>query len=193
MKVCSKCRKYLDDGLFVKSDRYSSGLYPSCRKCQRQAHIETLKKRPMCCRCSCKPHEKGQPYCYECGRIIKGRSPEPRFHRNPDNKTMCSRCKKNPREKSHNYCRECKNASRREWARKHGGHWACLTPEQRKRATVRMFIDHRVHRGKLKRLPCYECGNPITEFHHLDYEPRTLNVEHLCQSCHDKKHFKGSC
>jgi hypothetical protein len=61
-----------------------------------------------------------------------------------------------------------------------------LTPEQKRKATVRAYINNKVHTGKMQRKPCEVCGEP-SEFHHLDYNDRTLNVRNLCPKHHDEE------
>lgn len=97
---------------------------------------------------------------------------------------MCCKCHSAPRQENHNYCRPCQLAYNRERAKKMGGWWAMKTPEQKRRATVRHYILHRLYRGQESKQPCEKCGNPETEFHHLDYERMTRNVRHLCHDCH---------
>jgi len=128
-------------------------------------------------------------YCVFCLRISKGRNPHPARTRDASNKTMCCRCKANPRLPYHNYCQACKNKSVVEWAARKRGWWNSKSPEQKKKSTVRAYINHKVHRGQLDRKPCEICGKP-SEHHHLDYEDRTLNVRHLCRKHHRSEEKK---
>lgn len=71
-----------------------------------------------------------------------------------------------------------------------GGWWAMKTPEQKARAVVRRYIHTQLQRGKFKRKPCEVCGEPATEFHHLNYERMTLDVRHLCHKHHMEEELK---
>lgn len=139
----------------------------------------------LCSKCKSNPALSYHAYCYGCLRESKGQPPVPKFRRDSSNKTKCSRCKIKPRLKYHRYCQECKNQSRVDWERRHGGSWKSLSPEGRRKATVRAFINHKVHRGQIDRKPCMVCGNP-SEFHHVNYKPRTLDVLHVCSFHHDE-------
>lgn len=137
----------------------------------------------LCTKCNQSVSLDYTQYCYTCHRIIRGRSPTPKWRRDNSNKTMCSKCKQRPRLTYHRYCRDCKLESQKEWAMRHGGWWAALSPEQKRRNTVRLFLNHKIHRGKWFRLPCDVCGEP-SQHHHLDYNNRTENVRHLCRKHH---------
>lgn len=184
MKVCSKCQQSLPETSFVKSARYKDGLYPSCKACRNQIRMLSLKNNPMCARCHSKPHTESHPYCYDCQRASKGEPAVPKFRRDSSNTTMCSRCKQNPRAPGKHYCRDCANQYLREWSRSKGGYWKSRNAEQKRKSTVRMFVDHKIHRGQITRQPCLICGKPETEIHHLNYEQRTLDVIHICASHH---------
>lgn len=188
MKTCSKCKKDLPRTSFVKSPRYSDGMYPSCKDCRKAAKLKTLSDHPMCARCGEKPHLENRAYCYECDRIMKGRDVVPKFNRDPENKTLCSRCKLKPRLEYHRYCRECKNEATNSCFNNHGGHWAYLGEDGRSKATVRHYANGLVKAGKISKQPCVECGNPNAQIHHLDYKPRTKNISWLCKRCHDQEH-----
>ena len=167
---------------FVKSERYSDGLYPSCKSCRRSARITTLSQHPLCYRCGIVPHQASNGYCYECDRLMKGREKPAKYRRDSKNKTMCCRCKVNPRQEYHGYCRPCANISVRiSLARRRH-----IRPpdEHRRKASARHYINTLLRRGKIKRKPCKYCGAPSKHFHHLDYNDRTTNIEHVCHKCH---------
>lgn len=138
-----------------------------------------------CSKCGTEPALSYHTYCYTCLRRSKGQPDNPKFRRDGDN-LLCSKCKTNQRASGKNYCRECANKYTRDWRGKNGGSWACLTDEQKKKAVVRRFICHRVERGKLQRKPCFICGSPETEFHHLNYNPQTTDVIDVCRNHHEE-------
>ena len=181
MKHCSKCQQYLDNSNFVKSDRYLDGLYPSCKECRKKTKLKTLADHPLCCRCKLKPHISYEPYCLECWRTIRGRLKPIRVV-DRTNKEWCSRCKQLPRLPYHNYCAACKNASHMEWSERQKV--KPVPDEKRRKRSARHYINTLYKRGKIKRQPCEKCGAPSLNFHHLDYEDRTTNVQHLCFKCH---------
>ncbi len=137
----------------------------------------------LCSKCKTEISLSYNAYCYRCLRIMMGRDPEPKFHRDSSNK-LCSKCKTNPRLPYHNYCHECKNKSLNEWIDSRGGHWESLTPEQKEKAVVRKYVNNRVKRGHISRKPCLVCGKEPAEIHHWDYERMTLNVDWFCQEHH---------
>lgn len=56
---------------------------------------------------------------------------------------------------------------------------------------ARNLVNNHIAKGKLKKLPCVECGDIKTEGHHTNYlEP--LNVTWLCRPHHMKAHKKRS-
>jgi hypothetical protein len=185
MKTCSKCKKDLARERFVKSARYSDGLYPSCKDCRKIALQKTLEDHPMCSRCKAQPHGNGRLWCDDCEIRERGLKPR-KFNRDPHNK-LCSFCKTQPRARGKKYCKECANAYLKGWRDSHGGSWACLTEEQKRKATARRYINTQLGRGKIVRGPCVKCGSPNTEFHHLDYLDRTRNVIDLCRPCHEQE------
>lgn len=137
----------------------------------------------LCIKCKTEVSLSYSPYCYTCQRIMSGRSKEPKFHRDSDNK-LCSRCKKNPRLPGQKYCRECALAANTEWRHRHGGSWECLTEEQRQKATARKYVHNRVKRGHIEPKPCVICGKEPAEIHHWDYERMTLHVDWFCHAHH---------
>ena len=184
VKTCSKCKKDLPRDRFVKSNRYHDGLYPSCKDCRKEALLKTLEEHPLCSKCKSQPHGKGRAWCDDCELKARGLPPR-KFKRDLTNK-LCSFCKVQPRAKGKNYCKDCANAYMKGWRDSRGGSWSCLTKEQRRKATARRYVYTQLQRGKIKREPCAKCGNPQTEFHHLDYNDRTMNVMHLCRPCHEE-------
>lgn len=182
MKTCSKCKVEQDETEFVKSPRYKDGLYPSCKTCRKETKTKALAANPLCSKCKEKPHVETHPYCYDCMRVSSGQPPVARYRRDNKNK-KCSHCKVAERLEYSTYCAECKRTTDNARIKKNGGWWQYITPEQRKKCVVRKFIHNRVKAGTFERKPCEVCGGP-SEFHHLDYEPRTLNVRHLCKEHH---------
>lgn len=139
----------------------------------------------MCSKCGVNPHAESNPYCLACGRVAKGQPPVPKFRRDSKNKDKCCRCKINAKAPGKQYCHGCANDYAKERAVKFGGWWSTLTDEQKEKAKVRGYINQRSRSGKFPRQPCMVCGAK-SEFHHLDYLPRTLNVLHLCLKHHDE-------
>jgi len=62
-----------------------------------------------------------------------------------------------------------------------------LTPEQRLKMNCRSYAHVYLKRGKLKKLPCQECGNEKSQMHHPDYS-KPLEIIWLCRSCHLELH-----
>jgi hypothetical protein len=187
MKQCTKCKLWLTEDRYVKSDRYVCGLYPSCKDCRKKTTLKTLADHPLCCRCKLVPHARNMGYCLDCDRLRKGKTIERSRSYNRDNKTMCSKCLKNPRLTYHNYCKECKNESVSKWIRKNSPRLKSrpFDPRRRKKS-ARHYINSLYKRGKVKRKPCEICndGTPSVNFHHLDYHDRTTNVMHVCLKHH---------
>lgn len=190
MKTCSKCKREQDLSCFVKSNRYKDGLYPSCKDCRKASREATLAKNPLCSKCGIKPHTSTHAYCYDCARIAMGDPPEPKFRRDVTNKTMCSKCKVKPRATGKNYCRDCSNAYNRNWIYENGGSWGVKSKEEKEKSVARHYASWLLKSGKIKRGKCAFCDQPGTEFHHFDYEPRTLNFVDICYRCHVDAHRK---
>lgn len=55
------------------------------------------------------------------------------------------------------------------------------------RVRARALVNDAIKAGKLKRLPCHECGAAESHAHHEDYS-RPLKVKWLCRPCHRKHH-----
>lgn len=184
MKTCSKCKKDLPLNRFVKSPRYFDGLYPSCKDCRKRAMEATLKTHPLCSKCKSEPHTKNHTWCYSCQRVGRGQASNPKFRRVPNNR-LCSKCKIRERAKSKRYCCECANKYLREWFKSKGGFWNAISEEQRQKATARKYAYNRMIRGKLQRKTCEVCGATDTEIHHLNYNPKTLDIKWLCRPHHE--------
>lgn len=183
MKVCSKCRRDLPRDQFVKSPRYLDGLYPSCKTCRKRVRDDFLKRKPLCRNCNRVPHIPTSPFCDDCMRKSCGRGPA-KWRQRRSGFDTCPKCLKNPRLKYHRYCRRCKNAASNLWVKKNGGSWKAKTPEQRRKAVARRYINTQVQRGKVKRGFCPHCGKQADEFHHFDYKDRTLNGIWVCHHYH---------
>ncbi len=138
----------------------------------------------LCSKCKTAESLKSHRYCYTCMRLASGRPAVPKFRRDSNNKELCCKCKVEPRQGHHRYCVACRRAYNREWVEKRGGHIASLTPNQRRKMTARRYAYNLMRRGKLKKEPCKVCGDPNVEMHHLDYEPKTVNIEWLCPVHH---------
>lgn len=58
----------------------------------------------------------------------------------------------------------------------------------RKKRNARERVFYAVKTGKIKKMPCSNCGNDKSEAHHEDYE-KALDVVWLCKVCHSKQHY----
>lgn len=55
---------------------------------------------------------------------------------------------------------------------------------------ARWQLRRAVKAGRIKRLPCENCGNPKSQAHHHDYS-KPLEVKWLCVKCHNLEHTKA--
>jgi ribosomal protein S27AE len=81
------------------------------------------------------------------------------------------------------YCNPCKN----EWARGHRPKHSELSDDQKKKAVCRSYAGVYIRKGKIKKEPCSNCGNPEVQAHHEDYD-KPLEVVWLCKDCHVELH-----
>lgn len=182
MKECSKCKRQLDKSRFSKSDRYLDGLVSSCKDCHRATRMKTLSDHPLCFRCKEVPHLATTAYCLVCSRLMKGRTAVPKQPHDPANTDLCCMCKVQYRRPYHNYCYECGRIKAKQYRDSKKGQ--PVPDERRRKKSARHYINTLFKRGKIKRRPCEVCGEPSQHFHHLDYNDRTTNVQHLCFTCH---------
>jgi len=63
------------------------------------------------------------------------------------------------------------------------------SPERYKQSKARQIIRNGVRDGKIKKMPCVECGNPKSEGHHEDYN-KPLEVIWLCTQHHQDLHTR---
>ena len=99
-------------------------------------------------------------------------------------KTTCSKCN-NPIEESRKgqrYCKNCHASYQRLKRCKHSD----LTPEARKKANARSYVNVYIRRGKITKQPCEICGGK-GEMHHDDYD-KPLQVRWLCRKHHLEYH-----
>ncbi len=145
MKTCSKCKRELDPGQFVKSPRYSDGLYPSCKECRRAVQSKWLEGDPLCRHCRKVPHPLTHQWCYDCQRKLDKRNlGPPKWRRDSKNK-RCSFCKVNPRLPYHNYCESCQRTAQNKWMRSQGGSWAySLKKGRHLQVVARAYVNHQV-------------------------------------------------
>lgn len=94
------------------------------------------------------------------------------------NSKRCGHCRRKPENPLKALCNACHAAYMREWRKTHR-----LEGEARLRANARAYLHVYEKRGKVKREPCANCGEPEVEPHHLDYR-RPLEVIWLCRRCH---------
>jgi len=62
-----------------------------------------------------------------------------------------------------------------------------MYPAEKKRALARNYARVYLLRGKIERKPCENCGDPVAQMHHEDYD-KPLEVRWLCRKCHVKHH-----
>lgn len=102
------------------------------------------------------------------------------------NKTHCSNCGgllEPGRAGKYRYCNVCHAKHMRETRPK----LSEMTEDQRKRANARAYLHVYIKRGKVKKLPCQDCGSGKSEAHHSDYN-KPLEVVWYCRDCHLKHH-----
>lgn len=80
-----------------------------------------------------------------------------------------------PKKAWRNYCPDCSRSQRRGWD--------AQTPEHKRRANARSYLNVYVRRGKVAKQPCARCGCSEVEAHHDDYS-KPLEVTWLCRDCH---------
>ena len=166
----------------MKSPRYKDGLYPSCKECRKKVMSACLEKDPMCRKCKIKPHQPSSLHCYGCGRDDKRYTHTPKWRRDSSNDYWCCKCKKEPRTPYQNYCVGCKRAYDNAWRNSRRG---IKVPKPiRQKQAARRYIYWLYEKGEVVREPCCLCGDDSIHFHHMDYEPRTRNILHLCLKCH---------
>lgn len=209
MKVCSKCRRELEETSFVKSIRYNDGLYPSCKDCRREVRLARLRDNPLCSKCKTNPHAQNHSYCLNCIKESKIRSKTGDVRPRPpkfktcsrcgirprgngrmicdDCKKMCSKCGNNIRTETSCWCQLCINLYCRERRRRlHGTLHARMSKEQKIKKAARASVRMAILLGKLKRLPCQMCGSLESQAHHHNgYEKdHRLDVMWLCRKHH---------
>jgi hypothetical protein len=186
VKTCSKCKRDLEEIHFVKSERYRDGLYPHCFDCRKLKRLAYLSKTKLCSRCKQRPHRNGHAWCAQCEHEANFTDRTPKFVRRPNtaNPNFCSRCgERSPREYSP-WCQPCFNDYQRQRNARLRGNPVQFRPEQLRKKTARHYINTLIKRGKIKYGPCYLCGEPGTQKHHLNYRDRTKDVIDTCNFCH---------
>ncbi len=97
----------------------------------------------------------------------------------------CSKegCNNTQRANNQIYCKECHAESMRINRSKHSE----LSEEQKKKANARSYLNVYIKRGKIQKESCSNCGEPVAEAHHEDYN-KPLDVIWLCRICHLNYH-----
>jgi len=62
-----------------------------------------------------------------------------------------------------------------------------LSPEARKKANARSYVNVYQRRGLIEPENCTRCGRAAAEKHHHDYD-KPLEIEWLCRPCHLEEH-----
>jgi hypothetical protein len=187
VKTCSKCGRELPRECFVKSPRYSDGLYPLCKECRKAGRLRYLEQHPLCSKCGIRAHRKGCAWCSECRHEDEFKHRPPKFI--PSKKTkshICPRCGIRSKLAYHGWCRECKNNSTLALLARRRG--LPVPPPVLAKKTNRHYINSLISRGKVKRQPCKYCGSMPTEFHHLSYGQMSTHGEFVCKLHHWMAH-----
>lgn len=185
-KTCSKCKKCLSLTAFNRGPN-KTGTYPSCRECENAHRKQRLQDNPLCLTCRSAIHMAGSAYCYSCERKMKGKG-DPKWVSRRTGLEWCKVCGQRPRLEYHHYCLPCKldyqNRTRaKKWRERYS------TDDLKRLDTVRHYATNLIRRGKLKRGPCVFCGAQGTQFHHWDYERKTMNFDDVCNCCHSAVHI----
>lgn len=124
-------------------------------------------KTDICYGCHERPKGKSNGYCLECQRKYHRAHPPVRksYKRKKPFAELCSKCNLRPHRNGNAWCQLCTNEATRKWNRTKGG-WKNMTPDQRQRAVARKYVNNRVKRGLMNRLPCVVCGDPKSQAHH---------------------------
>lgn len=85
-------------------------------------------------------------------------------------------CGRGPKIEGRNYCRKCGAEYQAKLRLTHP-----LTEEQRRRRNAHSYAWTMVKRGKLSKLPCEICQNPLVKMYHDDPE-KPLEVRWLCHA-----------
>lgn len=142
----------------------------------------------LCAKCHVNERLSYHSYCRDCRQQYRKDNPEDRskkYKRVAPFPELCGKCHKHPHATGHAWCKDCKNEATREWWRQNPT-WRCSTEERRKKANARQFVHNHLLRGKLFKLPCFICGEPIVTAHHyLGYEKEHAgDVLWLCVKHH---------
>ncbi len=212
MKRCSKCKRDLDEVLFVKSSRYLDGLYPSCKECRGKLRTESLSKDPMCRHCRVNERLPGGAYCSDCKRMHRTSPKRPKPVDWAAVRKICIKCKVNPRsdgtgrlcDECYRMCPKCglreRAAGGAVWCyvclegyratykrpqRRPDKAYRSLTEEEKVKRHARKAVNLAIKLGVLKREPCEVCGCLEVEGHHQSYErDQWLKVRWICKEHH---------
>lgn len=143
----------------------------------------------LCSKCGINPRLSYHAYCGDCKKGYRHEHPEDRskkYKRVSPFPAMCGKCKQERHAKGHAWCKKCRNQANLEWRQRHGGSLKCLTPRSRERVRIRNYLNTKVHRGQIQRLPCAVCGNPNSQAHHHHgyAKEHALDVVWLCYTHH---------
>ena len=81
------------------------------------------------------------------------------------------------------YCAPCHAEKTREYRKTHS-----VSEEQRLKGIARSYLNVNIRRGKVKRLPCEECGTSPAQGHHYAGYDHPLVVRWLCRHHHRLAH-----
>ena len=132
---------------------------------------------------------------------------------------ICSRCKSEKDDSDfrkcphhsdglHSWCRKCAREAARllrlndptrpkaavaKWRNKNPNwekqHYIDIRKRNPEKLRARGIVTQLVFQGRMTRLPCETCGNPLTHAHHDDYD-KPLEVRWLCAKHHGELHRK---
>jgi len=193
MKQCNTCHIEKTEDNFSVDNECSGGLKHRCKECTREYSRRHNQNHSTNHPVSVPP-EGNQ--CRTCSQIKSANQ----FYRDPRSvsgvKGDCIECFK---QKSREYGRSNRDV-RREWMKLKMQHDPAYARKIRdannaqkkkfkEKHAARMRLRRAVKSGRVVKLPCEVCGNPISQGHHDDYS-KPLEVRWLCQTHHSIVHRK---
>lgn len=129
--------------------------------------------------------------CYKCGRI-KTRS---EFYKDASAydllQSMCKECQREAGHIWESRNRERRNELMRKWRRNNIIKYRKSKINERKnnllKAKARDFVKYAIWSGRIIRMPCEVCFNPVSQAHHDNYN-QPLKIRWLCVEHHSELH-----